>query len=169
MVAWSVLATRIHISYHVRCYTHKYNQLMGNLPQDRVTPNPPFSHSGVDYAGPYPLRQLKCRDPETKDGYIWLFVCFLARTIHLEAVEDLTSEAFIATFHRFTARRDHCSHLKCENGTNFVVDDSMLLDMFNESSEFVKEVRTALAPLGTSWDSKPAYRPSFLWLLEVKY
>ncbi len=63
-------------------------------------------------------------------------VCLVTRGIHLELVEDYSSEAFIAAFHRLTSRWGHCDDLVSDNGPNFVGADSELRSMFNESSEF---------------------------------
>ena len=78
-------------------------QLMGELPPARVRPSPPFFSSDVDYAGPISVRLTKSRGKGTLKGYICVFVCMSTRAVHLEIVEDYTSEAFIAAFHRFTS------------------------------------------------------------------
>jgi hypothetical protein len=55
----------------VRCFRVNprfENQLMGNLPEPRVTPSRPFTHTGIDYAGPILIkdgfkrtnRKIKC-------------------------------------------------------------------------------------------------------------
>ncbi|KAH0950366.1 hypothetical protein HN011_009013, partial [Eciton burchellii] len=47
---------KAHIRHCVICARQSAKistQLMGNLPQPRVNPSPPFSHTGVDYAGPF--------------------------------------------------------------------------------------------------------------------
>ena len=41
------------------------------------------------------------------------------KAVHLEAVSDMTSDAFIATLYRFVARRGH-PLIWSDNGTNFV-------------------------------------------------
>lgn len=103
-------------------------QLMGSLPADRVRPVRPFYHSGVDFAGPYDIRMRAGRppsrktpqDPKTEKGYIAVFVCMVTRAVHLEAVTGMTSEAFIAAFSRFSARRGVCAKMYSDNGTTFV-------------------------------------------------
>ena len=86
-------------------------QLMGSLPKERVTPAYPFERAGVDFAGPFRLRLSKSRGKGTMKGYVAIFICLSTRAVHLEAVEDYSTEAFIAAFKRFTARRGHCSFL----------------------------------------------------------
>ncbi len=44
--------------------------IMGNLPEPRITPSPPFFNTGVDYAGPFQLRVSKGRGTSrTKDTW----------------------------------------------------------------------------------------------------
>ena len=59
------------------------------LPKFRVSEAPPFSSVGVDFAGPLYMKEangkmVKC--------YICLFSCCVTRALHLELVQDLTSE-----------------------------------------------------------------------------
>ncbi|GFX08253.1 integrase catalytic domain-containing protein [Trichonephila clavipes] len=42
------------------------------------------------------------------------------KTVHIELVSDLTSQAFIAALKRFMARRGKCAKLFSHNGKNFV-------------------------------------------------
>ena len=48
------------------------------------------------------------------------------RSIHLEVVEDYSSQAYIAAFQRFVSRRGYCAHLFSDQGTNFVGADAEL-------------------------------------------
>lgn len=49
-----------------------------------------------------------------------MFVCFATKAIHLEAVSDLTSSAFLAALGRFVGRRGCPQRIVCDNATNFV-------------------------------------------------
>lgn len=117
---------------------------MADLPADRVQPARAFYKTGFDFAGPYEVRARPGRpttrthnhEPKTEKGYIAVFVCLVARAVHLEAVMGMTSEAFIAAFSRFVARRGFCAHMYSDNGTNFVGAN--------------KEMKKAIA----SWKSK---------------
>lgn len=82
-------------------------QLMGNLPKERIMPAPAFTNTGIDYAGPLNIRVSKERGTKSYKGFIVVFVCLATRAIHLEVVSDLTTEAFIAAFHHFSARRGY--------------------------------------------------------------
>lgn len=136
-------------------------QLMGQLPADRVTPSRPFLHSGVDYAGPLLLKTWKGRAARTYKAYIALFVCHATSAIHLEIVTDYSSDAFIAAYKRFTARRGICSTLRSDCGTTLKGADSQLRDMFTSSSNEIGKLASLLANDGTQWIFNPPAAPHF--------
>ena len=138
-----------------RLKTSTAKQLMGQLSGERVTPTRPFTNTGVDYAGPFYLKQgRQCSKSVTK-GYIALFVCLSTKAIHLELVPDLSSEAYIAALRCFTARRGLRNNIYSDNGTNFVgaereIRRTMLDKEFLETLKFmvaIKELSFTLCPL----------------------
>lgn len=146
-------------------------QIMGDLPNERVTPSRPFLNSGVDFAGPFQILLSKGRGNKTTKAYVSIFICMSTKAIHIELVSDLTSEAFIGAYRRFVARRGKCSHLWSDQGRNFVGADKELRDAWKEASlQFTGEIAETLATEGTQWHFIPAYSPSFggLWEAGVK-
>ena len=95
-------------------------QLLGQFPLERVTPGSVFQRVGVDYAGPVKVKYGKVRKPTIVKAYICVFVSLSVKAVHLEAVTDLTSEAFIAALRRFIARQGYPTLIWSDNGTNFV-------------------------------------------------
>lgn len=93
--------------------------LMAPLPRDRVQSSRPFTITGVDFAGPIMIRSGIRRVSAAK-AWIAVFVCFSTRAIDLEAVEDLTSAAFITCLRRFMSRHGKCKRIYSDNGTNFI-------------------------------------------------
>ncbi|XP_065094958.1 uncharacterized protein LOC135715992 [Ochlerotatus camptorhynchus] len=107
----------------VRCFRTNPNmstQLMGNLPQPRINPAPPFAVTGVDYAGPFWIKMGNYRSRLIK-AYVAVFVCMVTKAVHLEVVSDLTSDAFLAALalQRFISRRGMVQQLHSDNATNF--------------------------------------------------
>ncbi|XP_059048548.1 uncharacterized protein LOC131843811 [Achroia grisella] len=134
---------------------------MGQLPAVRVNQHRPFINSGVDYAGPVLIKTSKGRGYHAVKGYICLFVCMATRAIHLEAVTDLTSQAFIAAFRRFVARRGHCLHIWSDNGTNFVGADKKLKELLRGTKiKTLGEVMKLLSNEGTTWHFIPPRMPT---------
>lgn len=103
-----------------KLYGHPSQQLMAPLPADRVNPAPPFFITGIDFAGPFPARVGKVRNPTRLKVYVCVFVCFVTKAVHLELVMDLTTAAFLAALKRFAARRGQPRTIYSDNGTNFV-------------------------------------------------
>lgn len=108
-----------------KCFRYRpaiSDTLMGDLPKERVTMfSRPFTTTGVDYAGPYQIRESRRRGRiHVNKGYVAVFVCFSTKAVHLEMVTSLTTEAFLAALSRFTARRGLCTQLFSDNGTNFI-------------------------------------------------
>lgn len=91
-------------------------QRMSDLPTERVEPSPPFSYCGMDVFGPFPIK--KGRKEHKRYGLI--FTCFCSRAIHVEMLDDLSTDAFINGLRCFIALRGSVRHIKCDQGTNFI-------------------------------------------------
>lgn len=143
---------------------------MGDLPQERVTRSRPFYHAGVNYAGPVHLRTSKGRGHKSTKAYIAVFVCFATKAVHLEAVSDYTTEAFLAAYKRFTSRRGLCRTISSHCGTNFVGADAKLRALFASSSSGGLKVAQILTTDGVEWKFNPPTAPHLggLWVATVK-
>ena len=100
------------------------SQQMASLPEWRTTPSPPFTHTGVDYAGP-----LYITKAGNQKRYILLFTCGVTRAVHLELTQTLDQKDFLLAFNRFTARRGVPSKIYSDNGTTFQAASQMLPEM----------------------------------------
>ena len=99
-------------------------QQMATLPNWRTTPSPPFTHVGVDYAGP-----LYVTKTGTQKRYILLFTCGSTRALHLEMTATLEKEDFLLAYSSFAARRGVPSAFYSDNGTTFVAASKALPDI----------------------------------------
>lgn len=132
----------------IRCRryaTTRNEQLMGNLPKERITPSRPFSHTGVDFTGHVDVKINKGRGIKTCKGYIAIFICMCTKAVHIELVSDLSTQTFIAALKRMCARRGTPKHIYSDNGTNFVGAARVLKEEFQvfktlQSPEFFKEI-----------------------------
>lgn len=158
----------------ITCFRQKpvqSQQLMGDLPSPRVNPSRPFSHTGVDYYGPFDIKQHKGRNAKSTKCYIAVFICLAVKAIHLELVSDLTTEAFLAAFRRFSSRRGHCSDIYSDQATNFKGASIILKYTFKRLIQDVeKEIAEILANDQVSWHFIPPSSPHFggLWEAGVK-
>lgn len=150
-----------------RCKARAQEYIMSNLPSTRVSQFRPFSVSGVDYAGPFQLRDRKGRYFKISKTYIALFVCFATKALHLEAVSDLTSECFLACLRRFMSRRGKCTEIHSDNGTTFVGANNDMKIFFDSHKN---EITDNLANEGVQWKFITPNAPHFggIWEAGVK-
>lgn len=81
---------------------------------------PPFTNTAEDFAGPFEIKMFSGRSCRLTKGYICLFVYFATKAIHLEAVSELSTQAFVAALNRFIFRRDISYKIYSDNLRNFV-------------------------------------------------
>ncbi|XP_071580864.1 uncharacterized protein [Temnothorax nylanderi] len=143
---------------------------MGNLPRGRVTPARPFLRTGLDYAGPILIRTSRGRGHKAHKAFIAVFVCLCSKAVHLNVVSDYTTDAFLAAFRRFTARRGLCEEVYSDCGTNFVGADRVLQDLFRASSADGRRIANFATFEGVKWHFNPPAAPHFggLWEAAVK-
>ncbi|XP_076384364.1 uncharacterized protein LOC143262699 [Megalopta genalis] len=146
--------------------------IMGNLPIARVTESRPFTNVGIDYCGPFFIKEKQHRNRGRVKVYVAVFVCLAIKAIHLELVSDLTSEAFIAALRRFIARRGFCVNLYSDNGTNFKGANNELRELREllRSDDHLKKINTFLIERAINWHFIPPQAPHFggLWEAAVK-
>lgn len=100
---------------------------MADLPKNRITcVNKPFGNTAIDYTGPIMIKMSNGRGCKMQKAYIAIFVCMNTKAIHIEAVSDLTADAFIAAFRRLVTRRGAVHNFYSDNGTNFVRANKIL-------------------------------------------
>lgn len=141
--------------------------LMGELPTDRVVASRPFIVSGLDYAGPFYVKNQGGRKYKLTKAYICLFICFATKAIHLELVSDLSTNLFLAALRRFFSRRGKCRTIYSDNATNFVGANAQLQHFFKSKGI---EIENNLAQEGITWKFIPPRAPHFggLWERAVK-
>lgn len=157
----------------VQCFKHRpilTEQLMGNLPVERVRIEPPFNKCGLDFCGPFLIKSKNQRKGSFQKIYVAVFVCFVTRAVHLEIVSDLSSEALIATLKRFIARRGKCSTIFSDNASNFTGARTELKRLFKLALIPEKELVDYLLSEEIEWRFIPPRAPHFggLWEAGVK-
>ncbi len=155
-----------------RAYARPLTHAMGMLPSSRTTPAPPFDRTGVDFVGPFVLRQGYTRKPVLVKTYAAVFVCMVTKAVHFELCVSLSTEEFLATLRRFVARRGCPSHLFSDNGTNFIGarEEIRELQKLTESKETTEAISGFTQAHGITWHLIPPRAPHFggLWEAAVK-
>lgn len=134
-------------------FNHRFeNQLMADLPGDRVQLGKPFLCTGVDYAGPLEMKILESNQSTKKKYWIVIFVCLKTRAVHIDHVISLTTIDFIACYERFIGKRGRCERMYSDNGTTFVGAAKEIrksVKIWNEKEG--KEIADQLSTRGTEW------------------
>lgn len=89
---------------------------MSDLPAERLEPSPPFTYCGMDCFGPFVTTEGR----KQHKRYGLLFTCFCSRAIHIELLEDLSTDTFINALRCFISIRGEIRQIHCDQGTNFV-------------------------------------------------
>ena len=97
-------------------------QKMADLPKERIISSPPFPHGGVDYFGPFYIKQGR------KDVKLYgvLFTCLASRAVHIKTANSLETVSFINVLRRFIARRGPVCEIRSDQGTNIVAAEREL-------------------------------------------
>ncbi|XP_036322212.1 uncharacterized protein LOC118736231 [Rhagoletis pomonella] len=101
-----------------------------------------------------------------------IFVCFTTRAIHIEAVSDLSTAAFIAALRRFIARRGLCNTIISDNATNFVGAKNELAELYRlfKTEVHQEQLQQLCQANRITWRTIPPKSPHFggLWEAAVK-
>ncbi|XP_043063589.1 uncharacterized protein LOC122319855 [Drosophila ficusphila] len=104
--------------------------------------------------------------------YIAVFVCFSTKAAHLEVVQDLTTDSFIAALRRFISLRGSPRTIWSDNATNFVGAKSELgeLKELFLSEQHIASIASSCLADGIDWKFIPPRAPHFggLWEAAVK-
>ena len=88
-------------------------QIIVDLPKDRVNEAPPFTYCGVDLFGPFLVKE---RWSEMK-RYGALFTYLASRAVHIEVVASMETDSLIMALLRVIARRGNIRTIRSDNGS----------------------------------------------------
>lgn len=157
----------------LRCYKMKakpIQPLMADLPRSRFQQGRCFENVGLDFAGPYLVKEHPRRNARLTKCYIAIFVCMSVKAIHLELVGSLTTESCIAAMDRFISRRGLPRNIYSDQGTNFVGAARHLKEVYELLQAANPEIQDHLAKQEIIWNFNPPHAANFggLWEAGVK-
>lgn len=158
----------------ITCFKNKpkpLHQIMGQVPDVRLNPGRPFQVCGVDFGGPFIIKENFVRTQKTLKVYVALFICLSTRAVHIELVSGLSSECFIAALRRFSSQRGRSSIIHCDNGTNFVGTKNELDAIAAKfDAEVSPNIKSFCAAEGIEWKFIPPRAPNFggIWEAGIK-
>ena len=126
-----------------------------------MTPGPVFEKVGVDYAGHVLVKYGYICKPTVVKTYICVFVSLTVKAVHLELVNDLSSDAFIASLCRFVFRRGILSLIWSDHGTNFVEASRELKELYRflQDQAAQESIIDFLTTKGVTWNLIPQQAP----------
>ena len=152
---WIIGSKRLIATMIEKCITcrrqrgRQLRQKMADLPQERLIPDAPFTHVGVDIFGHWLISHRHTRGSQAQaKRWAALFTCFTTRAIHIEVVESLDTSAFLNAVRRFMAVRGPVKKFFSDCGTNFEAG-SKELEMVQVSEHLLRE--------GCEWSFNPPH------------
>ncbi|KAI5731558.1 hypothetical protein M8J77_012244 [Diaphorina citri] len=115
---------------------------MPPLPKERVAVCPPFTYTGVDYFGPLTVIEGGTR----RKRWCVLFTCMAVRAIHLEVVEDMTTDEFLNCLRRFVATRGSPVAIVSDNALQFKLSENVLNSSFCQDKNITWRFIAELSP-----------------------
>lgn len=145
-------------------------QIMADLPKERVTPSRPFVHVGVDFGGPFLIKSSTLKKAPIIKCYMALFICLGTKAVHLELVSDLSADAFLACLKRFVSRRGVPTTIFSDNATNFVGAHNQLKEIYDLFNSPNSAIFDHVASLSITWKYIPPRSPHWggLWEAAIK-
>jgi Family of unknown function (DUF5641)/Integrase zinc binding domain len=140
---------------------------MGNLPACRVNPSLPWTHTGMDLAGPMTVKASKLRYDRHIKVWVLVFTCMFTKATHLEIVNSISTEDLANAICRFLARRGPCHEFWSDNGTNFTGLAAVIKEQYQKSLQHCVQ---KFKPREIKWKFIPRWTPHMggLWESRVK-
>ena len=143
----------------IKCRHRNANPIhppMADPPRERLDEHVfPFTHTGVDYFGPFEVKFLR----RTLKRSCCLFTCLTTRAVHIQVAKSLDTESCLAAVTRFIARRGYPSTIISDNGKNFVGAANELKSTMNEWDK--AKIESDLAQKKIVWKFNPPGAPHF--------
>jgi len=139
-------------------------QEMGELPESRLKPAPPFTHVMLDIFGPFKVRG-EVQKRTTGKAYGVLFTDMSMRAVHIEGVFGYDTDSFMLAFNRFVSVRGWPSKIYSDPGSQLVSVDKELREAWSglDHAQLTKQG----AENGLTWIFGPADSPWYQGAVEA--
>ena len=128
---WVVNLRKMVKSIQNKCVTCKANrkmkheQIMGDLPLERLKPAPAFYNTSLDFFGPFDVKGETNQRSRGK-AYGVIFNCLLTRAVHAELAVDYSTDAFLIALRRFLCIRGNPHVIHSDTGSQLTAADREL-------------------------------------------
>lgn len=132
-------------------------QRMVDLPEERMETTPLFTYSGMDCFGPFTSRKEGRKELKR---YGLLLTYIFSRAVHIEMLDDLTTDGLINALCSFIAIHGMVRQIRCDQGTNFIGARCEFVEAVREmNQEELKDLRCefimntpASSHMGSVWE-----------------
>ena len=98
---------------------------MGQLPDERLKPSPPFSYTALELYGPFFVKDTVKRQTKGK-AYGVIFNCLCTRAVHLDLIEGYSTKDFLDGLRRFVSIRGCPKEIYSDAGTQLTAANKEL-------------------------------------------
>ena len=119
---------------------------MAALPKSRVQESPPFYRTGLDYFGPLFIKS----NEDIRKAWVCLFTCMVTRAVHMELIQDMTTEEFLLGFKGFVSQRGASCEIVSDNATQFKAASKMIERAWKRIIS-CEEIHTYSSTTGITW------------------
>ncbi|XP_059091684.1 uncharacterized protein LOC131887171 [Tigriopus californicus] len=139
-------------------------QVMANLPSDRLACTPPFTHTGLDVFGPFLTHNGHStrRSQAVHKNWVLLFTCLVSRAIHVEILPAMNTSTFRNGLRRFLAIRGECQIIRSDQGSNIIGS------LGQDPKLNFEDLRKGLKIKGCEWILNPPHASHFGGVWERK-
>ncbi|XP_068074145.1 uncharacterized protein [Danio rerio] len=139
-------------------------QRMAELPKERVEVSAPFTFCGMDCFGPFVVKRAR----KEYKRYGLIFTCLSSRAVHIEMIEDLSTDAFINALRCFISLRGAVCKLYCDQGTNFVGARNEFKDCLKQVDIKTLEVFLAEKQCEFAFNAPSASHTGGVWERQIR-
>lgn len=132
------------------------SQIMGQLPEERRMPSPPWYNTAIDLFGPMKIRD-QIKKQTTGKCYGVLFNCMSTRAVHIDLASDYSTEAFLLVLRRFTSLTGYPAKLYSDNVPQLASANEELQNMTKNLSAY--ELKEFGVNEGLKWEFTSADAP----------
>ncbi len=130
---------------------------MAQLPVERVQRSPAFKYTGLDYMGP--IKVTEKPGEEHQKRRVALFTCFSTRAVHLELVQNCSSDSVIKAVTRFITHRGTPAVITTDNATQFKSAGSSLSMIWADKPDHDEALLEFYTREGITWRTIPECTP----------
>ena len=122
---WITQLPRMVKSIRNKCVTcRKLNkkfqeQIMGQLPYDRLKPAPAFHVTFLDLFGPFMVKGMVNKRSRAKCFGV-IFTCGISRAVYCDLSQDYGTDSFLQTMRRFTSLRGYPATIYSDSGSQLL-------------------------------------------------